>query len=58
MLLVVLLMAAGVVFFLATLVVLQALNTIFLSGVYLYATTGQVPASLDPELVQSAFKPK
>jgi hypothetical protein len=54
----VLLMAAGVVVFLASIVVLQALNTIFLSGVYLYATTGKVPSSLDPELVQGAFKPK
>jgi hypothetical protein len=53
-----LLMAAGVVFFLATIVVLQALSTIFLSGVYLYATTGQVPPSLDPALVQTAFRPK
>ena len=54
----VLLMAAGVVVFLASIVVLQALNTIFLSGVYIYATTGQVPTSLDPALVLDAFKPK
>jgi hypothetical protein len=54
----VLLMAIGVAVFLASIVVLQALNTIFLSGVYLYATTGQVPASLDPEMVQGAFRPK
>lgn len=54
----VLLMALGVVVFLASIVVIQALNTIFLSGVYLYATTGQVPPTLDQSMVQSAFKPK
>jgi hypothetical protein len=52
------LMTLGVVFFLAVIVVLQALNGIFQAGVYLYATTGQVPRTLDPELVQSAFRPK
>lgn len=53
-----LLMAVGVLYGLATLVVLQALSTIFQAGVYLYATTGQVPPTLDPALVRSAFRPK
>jgi len=53
-----LLMALGVVYGLATIVVLQALSTIFQAGLYLYATTGQVPPTLDPVLVQEAFRPK
>jgi hypothetical protein len=53
-----LLMALGVAYALATMVVLQALTTIFQAGVYLYATTGQVPPSLDPALLQGAFRPK
>src|SRR5205085_2414434 len=52
------LMTLGVVYGLATIVVLQALNTIFQAGVYLYATTGRVPPSLDPALVEGAFRPK
>ena len=51
-------MAVGVVYGLATIVVLQALSTIFQAGLYLYATTGQVPATLDPVVVQGAFRPK
>lgn len=53
-----LLMALGVVYAVAISVVLQALSTIFQAGVYLYATTGTVPPSLDRDLVESAFKPK
>jgi hypothetical protein len=52
------LMAIGFGVGLASIVVLQALNVIFQAGVYLYATTGQVPPSLDPGLVQGAFRPK
>lgn len=52
------LMAAGVAYGLATMVVIQALTTIFQAGVYLYATTGLVPQSLDPALVEGAFRPK
>ncbi len=51
-------MTIGVGVGLASIVVLQALNVIFQAGVYLYATTGQVPPSLDPGLVQGAFRPK
>jgi hypothetical protein len=36
----------------------QTLSTIFQSGVYIYATTGQVPCSLDRDLVEGAFQPK
>jgi hypothetical protein len=53
-----LLMALGIVYAVAISVVLQALSTIFQAGVYLYATTGAVPPSLDRDLVEGAFRPK
>jgi hypothetical protein len=53
-----LLMVLGVVYALAISVVLQALSTIFQVGVYIYATTGNVPPSLDRDLVENAFRPK
>jgi len=53
-----LLMALGVLYAVAIGVVLQALSTIFQAGVYLYATTGAVPPSLDRDLVENAFRPK
>jgi hypothetical protein len=53
-----LLMALGIVYAVATSVVLQALSTIFQAGVYLYATTGTVPPTLDRDLVEGAFRPK
>jgi len=53
-----LLMVLGVVYALATSVVLQALSTIFQAGVYIYATTGAVPPSLDRDLVESSFRLK
>jgi hypothetical protein len=51
-------MAIGAVAGIASIVVMQTLTTIFQSGVYLYATTGQVPATLDRDLLDSAFRPK
>jgi hypothetical protein len=39
-------------------VVVQTLSTIFQSGVYLYATTGQVPPTLDRDLLESVFQSK
>ncbi len=51
-------MVLGVLAGIASMVVMQTLSTIFQSGVYLYATTGQVPPSLDRELVEGAFRPK
>ena len=48
-------MVIGVLPRIAIMVVVSTLSTIFQSGVYLYATTGQVPASLDRELVEGAF---
>jgi len=54
----VLLMAIGAFGAIGTVVVVQTLSSIFQAGVYLYATTGQVPASLDRELVEGAFQPK
>jgi hypothetical protein len=53
-----LLMALGVLFALATIVVLQALSAIFQAGLYVYATTGNVPPSLDRTLLEGAFRPK
>jgi Family of unknown function (DUF6159) len=53
-----LLMTLGVAYGIATLIVIQTLSTVFQAGVYAYASTGQVPAALDPTLVASAFRPK
>jgi uncharacterized protein DUF6159 len=53
-----LLMALGVVYAVTISVVLQALSVIFQAGVYLYATTGTVPPTLDRDLVTGAFRPK
>jgi hypothetical protein len=54
----VILMATGVLAAVAVMVMVSALSTIFQSGVYIYATTGQVPAFLDRDLVDGAFQPK
>ena len=54
----VILMVVGALAAIATMVMVSALSTIFQSGVYIYATTGQVPPSLDRDLVEHAFKPK
>jgi hypothetical protein len=42
----------------ATIIVLFALNAMFKTAVYLYATTGAVPSGLDASLVAGAFRPK
>ena len=54
----VVLMVVGVLAAVTSMVVMSTLSTIFQSGVYLYATTGQVPPSLDRDLLESAFQPK
>jgi hypothetical protein len=54
----VILMAVAVLAAVTSMVVVSTLSTIFQSGVYLYATTGQVPASLDRDLLEGAFQPK
>jgi len=54
----VILMVLGVLAAIVSMVVVQTLSTIFQSGVYIYATTGQVPPSLDRDLVEGAFQPK
>jgi len=54
----VILMMLGVLAAIASLVIMQTLSTIFQSGVYIYATTGQVPPSLDRDLLEGAFQPK
>ena len=53
-----LLMGLGVIGGVVCIVVFSALSTIFQSGVYLYATTGRVPPSLDVDLLQGAFQRK
>lgn len=53
-----LLMGLGALYGLAIVVVLQTLSAIFQAGVYLYATTGRMPATLNADLVTTAFRPK
>jgi hypothetical protein len=43
---------------LALTVVFSALGTIFRTGAYIYATTGKAPSSMDPALLQAAFRKK
>lgn len=50
--------AAGVLYVVAISLVFAALNTIFRAGTYLYATTGQAPGAIDPQLLQTAFHRK
>ncbi len=52
------LIALGIVYAVVITVVLQTLSTVFLTGVYLYATTDRVPPTLDPDLVVGAFRSK
>jgi hypothetical protein len=52
------LMAVGVLYGVASIIVLLALSAMFKTAVYLYATTGQVPSGLDPSLVAGAFRAK
>jgi hypothetical protein len=54
----VVLMVIAVLAAIVSMVVVQTLSSIFQSGVYIYATSGQVPVSLDRDLVESAFQPK
>ncbi len=51
---------AGIVvpYVLALTVIFTALGTIFRTGAYIYATTGKAPSSMDPELLQAAFRKK
>jgi hypothetical protein len=47
-----------VLYVVALSVVFSALGTIFRTGTYNYATTGQAPAAMDPALLQATFRPK
>jgi hypothetical protein len=47
-----------VIYGITIVIVLQALSTLFQTGVYLYASTSQVPATLDGQLLERAFRPK
>jgi hypothetical protein len=55
---VVALAAIIVPYLLALTVVFTALGTIFRTGAYIYATTGKAPTSIDPALLQAAFRKK
>ena len=55
---VVVLASIVVPYVLALTVIFTALGTIFRTGAYIYATTGKAPSSMDPELLQSAFRKK
>src|SRR4029450_1034999 len=46
------------VYLLALVIVFTALGTIFRTGTYVYATTGQAPSNMDPALLQAAFRKK
>ena len=52
------LIAIIAVYLLALVIVFTALGTIFRTGTYVYATTGQAPSSMDPTLLQAAFRKK
>ena len=52
------LMAVGVLYGVAAVIVLLALSAMFKTAVYLYATTGKVPSGLDAALVAGAFRAK
>jgi Family of unknown function (DUF6159) len=52
------LIAIAVLYVVALVVVFTALGTIFRTGTYIYATTGKAPASMDPALLQAAFRKK
>lgn len=46
------------VYVLTLTIVFTALGTIFRTGAYIYATTGQAPTNMDPALLQGAFRDK
>ena len=50
------LMVLGVVCVIANVVVLKTLETIFMTGVFIYTTTGRVPPLLDADLTKGAFR--
>jgi hypothetical protein len=53
-----LLVAVIIPYVLALSVVFAALGAIFRTGAYIYATTGRAPSSMDPALLQNAFRKK
>lgn len=48
----------GAIYALVLMIVFAALGAIFRAATYLYATTGQAPASMDEQLLKRAFTPK
>ena len=45
-------------YLIAVSIVFAALGAIFRTGAYIYATTGQAPSSMDPQLLQASFRKK
>jgi hypothetical protein len=54
----ILLIAVVAAYIVAMTVVFMTLGTIFRTGAYIYATTGRAPSSMDPALLQGAFRKK
>ncbi|HMO35906.1 MAG TPA: DUF6159 family protein [Gemmatales bacterium] len=50
------LLVLAVVYLITAAIILSTLKQIYLSGLYLYAAEGQMPAGFTPEMVQGAFK--
>ena len=54
----VLILPVVILYVLAVMLLIMALGTIFRTGVYIYATTGQAPASFSEELIKGTFREK
>ena len=50
--------AIAIVYVMIVSMVMATLGTVFQTGLYVYATTGKAPASMDPALLQAAFRKK
>ena len=48
----------GIAYLVACSIVTSALQQVLLAGVYIYASTGQVPTGLSEDVLRSAFRPK
>ena len=46
----------GVLLFVLLAIISSALNAIYRSALYLYADTGEIPASFNPDLITGAFR--
>ena len=48
----------GLAYLVACSIITSALQQVLLAGVYIYASTGQVPTGLSEDVLRSAFRPK